>query len=143
MADEMPAQHMTEVSGPKDTGIYGQPEQSTDEATSEAMGHMVLEKAQVGNLENPKDGEAISVIVQGKVMSVSPEGDVTMEVTKMDRVPGNPPALGSGERFHNLVNTLSKRPGVTDPKALAAAIGRKKYGNSAFNKMAANGKPGY
>lgn len=44
--------------------------------------------------------------------------------------------LGSGERFDKLENKLSKEPGVTDPAALAASIGRKKYGNKKFNKLA-------
>lgn len=50
------------------------------------------------------------------------------------------PKLGSGKRFANLKNTLSKEKGVTDPAALAAAIGRKKYGKAKMAKMAAKGK---
>lgn len=50
------------------------------------------------------------------------------------------PKLGSGDRFAKLKATLSKEPGVTDPGGLAAAIGRKKYGNEAMNKMAQAGK---
>lgn len=40
-------------------------------------------------------------------------------------------------------NKLSKklaRPGVSNPKALAAWIGRKKYGEKSFQKHAASGK---
>ena len=43
---------------------------------------------------------------------------------------------GSGERFAKLENKLSHKKGVTDPGALAASIGRKKYGNAKMNKMA-------
>ena len=50
------------------------------------------------------------------------------------------PKLGSGERFAKLSNQLAHQPGVTDPKALAAAIGRKKYGNEKMQKMAEKGK---
>jgi hypothetical protein len=49
------------------------------------------------------------------------------------------PKLGSGERYAALVNSLSKR-GVKDPRAMAAAIGRKKYGKEQFQKMAAAGR---
>jgi hypothetical protein len=50
------------------------------------------------------------------------------------------PPLGSGQRFDALAGTLAKRPGVTDPKALAAFIGRKKYGASKFAALGAKGK---
>lgn len=51
----------------------------------------------------------------------------------------NAPPVGTGERFRNLVRKLRAR-GVNDPKALAAAIGRKKYGKERFQKMAARGR---
>jgi hypothetical protein len=48
--------------------------------------------------------------------------------------------LGSGVRFASLKAKLSKRPGVTDPGALAASIGRKKLGFHAFQKLAEHGR---
>lgn len=45
------------------------------------------------------------------------------------------PLLGTGERFRMLVLSL-KRRGAKNPAALAAWIGRKKYGKSAFAQMA-------
>lgn len=49
--------------------------------------------------------------------------------------------LGSGERFASLVKKLKMREGaVRDPAALAAWIGRKKYGKEKFQKMAAAGR---
>lgn len=48
--------------------------------------------------------------------------------------------LGQGGRFAALKNALAKKPGVTDPGGLAAYIGRKKYGKSKFQSLAANGK---
>ena len=48
--------------------------------------------------------------------------------------------LGEGGRFAALKQTLSKKPGVTNPGALAAYIGRKRYGKSKFQAMAAAGK---
>lgn len=50
------------------------------------------------------------------------------------------PKLGSGGRFAKLKATLSHEKGITNPGGLAAAIGRKKYGNEAMNKMAQAGK---
>jgi hypothetical protein len=49
------------------------------------------------------------------------------------------PPLGSGERFKNLADKLQKQ-GAKDPKALAAYIGRKKYGKKKFQELAAKGK---
>ncbi len=46
----------------------------------------------------------------------------------------NKPKLGSGKRFSNLVEELKKK-GVKNAAALAAFIGRKRYGNVAFNKL--------
>jgi hypothetical protein len=47
--------------------------------------------------------------------------------------------LGTGKRFEKLSKQLGKK-GVEDPDALAASIGRKKYGKEKFQKMAARGK---
>ena len=51
---------------------------------------------------------------------------------------GKPP-LGSGKRFDQLESSL-ERKGVRDPAALAASIGRKRYGKKRFNKLAAHGR---
>jgi hypothetical protein len=50
------------------------------------------------------------------------------------------PKLGSGARFAKLKAALSHKPGVTDPAALAASIGRKKYGAEKMQSMARAGK---
>lgn len=52
------------------------------------------------------------------------------------------PKLGSGERFKALSHELGERKGVHDPKALAAYIGRKKFGAKKMAKMAAHGRKG-
>jgi hypothetical protein len=49
------------------------------------------------------------------------------------------PPLGSGERFKQLTSKLSRK-GVEDPKALAASIGRQKYGKKRFQELASKGK---
>jgi hypothetical protein len=47
---------------------------------------------------------------------------------------------GSGRRFSALKGSLAKRKGVKNPGALAASIGRKKYGKTKMQKMAAAGR---
>ena len=47
--------------------------------------------------------------------------------------------LGSGKRFQKLSGQLKKK-GAKDPKALAAWIGRKKYGAKKMVKMSAAGR---
>jgi len=47
---------------------------------------------------------------------------------------------GGGGRFAALKEKLSHRPGITDPGALAAAIGRKKYGAAKMAKFSAEGR---
>lgn len=56
--------------------------------------------------------------------------------------PKKQPPLGSGERFAALKSKLASRPGVTNPGALAAYIGRKKYGKARFQKLSAKGRKG-
>ena len=53
---------------------------------------------------------------------------------------GGSMALGGGGRFAALKSKLSKEPGITNPGALAASIGRRKYGAKKMAKMAAAGK---
>ncbi len=48
--------------------------------------------------------------------------------------------VGSGERFAALTKQLSSSGKVSDAPALAAAIGRSKFGKSRFQSMAAKGK---
>ena len=47
--------------------------------------------------------------------------------------------LGGGGRFKKLKAKLTKQ-GAKNPAALAASIGRKKYGNKKMTAMAASGK---
>lgn len=42
--------------------------------------------------------------------------------------------------FSSLVKKLTGQKDVSDPRAVAAAIGRKKYGKKKFQKAAAEGK---
>jgi len=51
----------------------------------------------------------------------------------------NKPKLGSGERFKALQEKLAKR-GARSPAALAAWIGRKKYGTKKMTQLSVKGK---
>jgi len=48
--------------------------------------------------------------------------------------------LGSGARFQSLKEKIAARGNVRNPGAVAAAIGRKKYGAKRMAKMAARGR---
>lgn len=50
------------------------------------------------------------------------------------------PRLGSGGRFANLKAALAGKPGVADPGGLAAAIGRKKFGEAKMAKWSGAGR---
>jgi hypothetical protein len=60
-------------------------------------------------------------------------------VKEMDK---RKPPLGTGERFAALKGKLAQRPGVTNPGALAAYIGRKKYGAKKFAQLSRHGRRG-
>lgn len=47
---------------------------------------------------------------------------------------------GGGGRFEKLEKKLGAEPGVTDPKALTASIGRKKFGKKRMAGFAAKGR---
>lgn len=49
------------------------------------------------------------------------------------------PKLGSGKRFATLKTKLAKK-GASNPAALAAFIGRKKFGKKKFAQLSAKGK---
>lgn len=53
---------------------------------------------------------------------------------------GKMPKLGSGERFAKLTKNIAARGNVSNPAAVAASIGRKKYGAEKMAKMAAAGR---
>jgi len=49
------------------------------------------------------------------------------------------PPLGTGKRFSSLKKSLGKK-GAKNPEALAAWIGRKKYGKKKFQSLAQKGR---
>jgi hypothetical protein len=50
------------------------------------------------------------------------------------------PKLGSGTRFKKLTAAVASRGDVDDPEAVAASIGRAKYGRKKMAALAAAGK---
>jgi len=50
------------------------------------------------------------------------------------------PKLGTGARFAALRTQLARRKDVRNPGALAAWIGREKYGKTRFQGLAARGR---
>ncbi len=50
--------------------------------------------------------------------------------------------VGEGGRFAALKKKIAAKGKVSDPGAVAAAIGRKKFGKKKFQQMAAKGKKG-
>jgi hypothetical protein len=53
---------------------------------------------------------------------------------------GKSTRLGGGGRFARLAADLKRKGKVRDPKAVAAAIGRKKYGKRKMATMSAAGR---
>jgi len=71
---------------------------------------------------------------------VTSRASIRQQVTKGGRKKKKKkPPLGSGKRFKDTVSNLKKR-GARNPKALAAYIGRKKYGAKKMAAMAAKGR---
>lgn len=58
---------------------------------------------------------------------------------KKRKVKKRKPPLGSGARFAALEQDLQQK-GVRDPAALAASIGRKRYGNARFAALSRKGR---
>jgi hypothetical protein len=54
--------------------------------------------------------------------------------------PNSSAKLGQGGRFASLKQKLTRQGGIENPGALAASIGRKKYGKAKFQSLAAKGK---
>lgn len=72
----------------------------------------------------PQMMSSSSAVTKGRYMAAAP--------TK--------PKLGSGERFAALKSQLSDRKGVSNPGALSAFVGNKKFGQKKMESMAQAGK---
>lgn len=92
--------------------------------------------------QQKKSGGYVSVMKGGiDVAEVGPGGKVKAEDTDLDEAKKKKSMEpGGGGRFAAMVQKLKKRGDVSDPKAVAAAIGRKKYGAKKMAQMAAKGR---
>ena len=75
--------------------------------------------------------EDVAVIIQ-----TLSEEEFNEELSEDDEISLTEKYMG----FAKLKGQLARKPGVKNPAAVAAAIGRKKYGKEKFQKMAAAGK---
>lgn len=67
-------------------------------------------------------------------------GHVSGRVAQPEKGAGMAAPLGSGDRFKALTKKLAARSDVSDPDAVAATIGRRKYGKTGMAQMAAAGR---
>jgi hypothetical protein len=81
----------------------------------------------------------VVLVAAGTVREVR-EGEVVLDLDAQSVVHGKKPPLGSGERFRALVSSIKARGGVRDPAAVAASIGRRKYGTERFQELAARSR---
>lgn len=57
----------------------------------------------------------------------------------MAKIRAKKPKLGSGKRFAAVADSAAKS-GAKNPAAVAASVGRKKYGAAKYTKLAATGR---
>lgn len=81
-----------------------------------------------------------SAIQPSKMKSMKPTNALAQARQAKKGMPKKQPKLGSGARFAALKAKLAKKGKVSNPGAVAAAIGRKKYGNAKMQSMAAKGR---
>ena len=104
--------------------------------------YIELDSADFPELKQDQPDDEVVVVLKGKVQKVDDDGSVLIEFTCASVVHGKMPPLGSGQRFQNLENTLSNQKGINDPAALAAVIGRRRYGSAKMANWAAKGRKG-
>lgn len=99
-------------------------------------------------LEKENFGDKVMLVVVGPLLVKDNQG-VKVGMAEVAFVHGKLPKLGSGERFSMLVNKISSRPGFKPRNgqskeqsagAIAASIGRAKYGNKKFQSLAVHAK---
>lgn len=104
-----------------------QVEETTEDATEESSEETIEEELVFEEFAD----EDVATIIQGLS-----EEEFNEELTEDDEISLTEKYIG----FAKLKGQLARKPGVKNPAAVAAAIGRKKYGKEKFQKMAAAGK---
>lgn len=87
-------------------------------------------------IEEELDFEELSEEEQSVLIQSLSEEEINEELSEEDATSLEEKYMG----FAKLKASLARKPGVKNPAAVAAAIGRKKYGKEKFQKMAAAGK---
>ena len=101
--------------------------------------HIELDSDSFPEIKEEKEGAKVVMVLSGTVRSVDDDGAIVC-FWNAAMVHGNLPPLGSGERFKKLEGELADKPGIYNPAGLAAAIGRRKFGNARFAKLSAKGR---
>ena len=115
-------------------------------------GNLDLDAIDFKGLVKEGAGAEVLLVVKGRVQTISAaysgesgpcsaamsgagnRGSLTIRISEAALVRGKLPKLGTGDRFSRLKAVLSARDGVRNPGALAAEIGRRKFGKSSFQK---------
>lgn len=88
-----------------------------------------------------KPGDMFNEMKEGKKHEKSEKKEEKKSKIKTTgKFQGKSNKLGGGGRFAQVVAAVKGKPGVTNPKAIAASIGRKKYGAKKMAAMAKAGK---
>lgn len=90
-------------------------------------------------LSSEQKGARVLVVMAGEVLEPDEDGNTVVCMKEASVLHGNKSALGSGDRFKTLEHQLERR-GAHDPAALAAYIGRRKYGAKRFNQLSARAR---
>lgn len=88
-------------------------------------------------------GKIMALAFRDELEKISCKGDIVSKTLKKKLVKtssANSNAPGSGARFKRLEHKIATKGKVSNPGAVAAAIGRKKYGKQKFQAMAAHGR---
>ena len=95
-----------------------------------------VEETEAEEIEEELDFEDLSEEEQSVLIQSLTEEEINEELSEEDAASLEEKYMG----FAKLKASLARKPGVKNPAAVAAAIGRKKYGKEKFQKMAAAGK---
>jgi hypothetical protein len=108
--------------------------QATKHMTGPRIGSLNPPHAYAGRVNVRHDVHGVTVAVHPDRLehADTPSSSPSFETIQKARRP----KLGSGKRFAELKGKLARRKGVKDPGALAAYIGRKKYGKKRFAQLA-------
>jgi hypothetical protein len=110
---------------------------------SRRIADRLARRKRVRDMEESSGGSSVYAVSPSTVSAANPAPAASVTAAKPDDVTvaplgaeGSNPTGDAHEGFARLENGLAHEKGVRDPAGLAAAIGRKKLGNKAFNAKA-------